>query len=165
MREIVKLSIAEPKDHRAHGCVSSRAHIVAIGFESGAEIIHTLLGDTWHLLISKQICPMARFAALHRCQFAATRNFGRIRRLARQGRRQASVMGRNCDDLRILKPLHDLAHRVDLAHAFAQQDELIENEKIGLSGQRGNALKGRIARLSMTGRALCKPVVQRLRMN
>jgi hypothetical protein len=59
--------------------------------------------------------------------------------------------------------LDEWDHRLDLAHAFAHQEQLVEDEEFRLAGQRRNVLHAGVAVLAVAAAALFDALGQGLR--
>ena len=64
-------------------------------------------------------------------------------------------------DIVILQVLDERHHRLDPAHAFAHQEQLIQHEEFRLAGERGDVLHARVAVLAMAAAAELDPLGER----
>src|SRR5262249_41355215 len=104
---------------------------------------------------------MAGAAAPCGRKLTTARNERWIDRLAARLRHQRGVVLRQRLQLVVLEILDQRRHGVDLAHAFAHQEQLVDNEKLGLSGKRRQVSHLRIAVLAVTGGTLLDALAHR----
>src|SRR5262249_32249746 len=162
MRERSEIGVAEAGDRGAHQRVRAGATVAQL-LERGGEIVDALLGNARDLVRAGERRLMAGHAPPRRRKLVATLHQRLIDRLAARLCGQRGVVLRQRLQIIVLEVLHQCRHRLDLAHAFAHQEQLVDDEELRLSCQRWNIRHARIAVLAVTDRALFGTVGHALR--